>query len=83
MTLRKLVNNILTEGIAEVAGQKCFDLPALQTYLKSLKINKKDFLEQYPNSDIFVKRAFQVNNSSANFDNTIKPILLNFYNSLQ
>ena len=62
MTLRKLVNNILTEGIAEVAGQKCFDLSALQTYLKNLKVNKKDFLEQYPNSDIFVKRAFQMYN---------------------
>ena len=26
MTLRKLVNNILTEGVAEIAGQKSFDI---------------------------------------------------------
>lgn len=57
------------------------------------KNNLEEFKKQYPNLNIFINRAFamynkvlqngyQVDNTKNNFDNSIMPILKNFYNSL-
>ena len=100
MKLKTLIDLCLTEGIAENAGQICFDINKLNNYLnktkKQLELNKKaknEFFFQYPNCNIFIKRAFGmynkilnqgfiIDNSNNSFDKTIKPILVNFYNSL-
>jgi hypothetical protein len=101
MTLREIIkNNLLTEGAAEIAGQKAFNIKALNSYLEELKTKLKsnkncleDFKEQYPNLETFTKIAFGMynkvlqngyerNNSQKNFQRTIEPILINFYNSL-
>lgn len=70
MTLRKIIkSNLLTEGAAEIAGQKAFDIKELNSYLKELKTklknNKKsleDFKEQYPDLNIFIRIAFGMYN---------------------
>ena len=57
------------------------------------KNNLEEFKKQYPILNIFINRAFamynkvlqngyQVDNTKNNFDNSIMPILKNFYNSL-
>ena len=57
------------------------------------KNNLEEFKKQYPNLNIFINRTFamynkvlqngyQVDNTKNNFDNSIMPILKNFYNSL-
>ena len=101
MTLREIIkNNLLTEGAAEIAGQKAFNIKALNSYLEELKTKLKsnkncleDFKEQYPTLETFTKIAFGMynkvlqngyerNNSQKNFQRTIEPILISFYNSL-
>ena len=61
--------------------------------LLKYKADKKKFLFQYETAEKFLSRAydmynhklktgFEINNSKQNFENTMKPILLNFYNSI-
>ena len=61
--------------------------------LLSSKNKKDDFFDQYPAVDLFLQRAFVmynkklqqgyiINNSKNNFENSIKPALIDFYNSL-
>ena len=61
--------------------------------LLSSKNKKDDFFDQYPTVDLFLQRAFAmynkklqqgyiINNSKNNFENSIKPALIDFYNSL-
>ena len=67
-------------------------LKEVKIQLKNKKKLEK-FKKQYPNLNIFINRAFamynkvlqngyQVDNTKNNFDNSIMPILKNFYNSL-
>ncbi len=61
--------------------------------LLKYKAEKENFLFQYETAEKFLNRAydmynhklktgFEINNSKQNFENTMKPILLNFYNSI-
>ena len=42
MTLKYIIDKTLSEGIAEVAGQKGLNLPSLNNYLKEAKIQLKN-----------------------------------------
>ena len=100
MTLKELIDLQLNEGIAENSMTWIFDLNKMKNYLNQEKIkllkykaDRKEFLLQYNNLELFLKRAFEmynqklkngynVDNSTRNFEKTIKPILVDFYNSI-
>ena len=100
MTIRKLLDLLLNESVAEYAMTWIFDLNKMKAYLNQQRIRllkykaeKKEFLFQYRNLEIFLKRAFEmynqklkngyaIDNSTRNFEKTIKPILIDFYNSI-
>lgn len=70
MTIRNIINNvfIIKEGIAELAGQNCYNIANLNSFLEETKIylknpnNLKEFKVQYPTSKIFIERAFLMYN---------------------
>ena len=83
--------------LAGQKGLDIFKLTSFLEETKArLKSNKKvldDFYLQYPDLNTFIKIAFgmynkvlqngyQINNSQNNFEKTIKPLLIKFYNSL-
>ena len=61
--------------------------------LLKYKFEKENFLSQYETVENFLNRAFgmynqklktgfEINNSKQNFEKTMKPILIDFYNSI-